>query len=346
LHLLKDYLQQGGKVLSFTKDIPYLDGTASALVNELKNSYSKQWVLAQKTDEPAVKELFANPEFTIQEPSPVSGELYYMRRIMDDGQQLFVVNTDSKQGAAATIKARGEHLIKMDLNTGECFSVPAKSEKGELTFEISLPPIGSALYYLVNPDVKESPIPVVAKEEQQVAGSGTIKVNPENENVLVLDFLDVKSNKLDLKDTYFMKAMRRLFDSNGFPMGNPWQHKIQYKQDYLALDTFKVGSGFEAAYHFNVSQSIDLKSLGKISAVVERRRIPAEIAFSIERGVFETQGKRFFLLSIRPGFEYRDRQLADLVFLLIFFQRVSFNGLIRQIRILRICDQPLCLSII
>jgi hypothetical protein len=53
-------------------------------------------------------------------------------------------------------------------------------------------------------------------------------------------------------------------------MGNPWQHKIQYKQDYLALDTFKTGSGFEASYHFNVSPSVDLKTIGKIDAVVER----------------------------------------------------------------------------
>jgi hypothetical protein len=95
-------------------------------------------------------------------------------------------------------------------------------------------------------------------------------VQPEADNVLVLDYLDLKSSKVDLKETYFMKAMHQLFDSNGFKMGNPWQHKIQYKQDYLALDTFKTNSGFEVTYHFNVSATADLKQLSTIDVVIER----------------------------------------------------------------------------
>lgn len=271
--LLKKYLKQGGKVLSFTKEIAYLDGTESTLVNELKSSFPKQWIMAQNTNEPIVKELFAIPDFTVQEPVPVSGELYYQRRIMDDGQIIFVVNTDSNQGATATINAKGESLVKMDLITGECFSVPAKEEKGQLTFEVSLPPVGSALYYLVNKTVNESPLPAVTKQEQPIAGSGAIKVNAESENVLVLDFLDVKSHNLELKDTYFMTAMRKLFDSNGFPMGNPWQHKIQFKQDYLALDTFKTNSAFEVKYRFNISEKADAETIKKLSAVVERTEL-------------------------------------------------------------------------
>jgi hypothetical protein len=83
----------------------------------------------------------------------------------------------------------------------------------------------------------------------------------------------VKSKNLDLKDTYFMNAMRQLFDSNGFPMGNPWQHKIQYKQDYLALDTFKVNSAFEVNYHFNISDKADMETISKLAAVVERTEL-------------------------------------------------------------------------
>ncbi len=75
-------------------------------------------------------------------------------------------------------------------------------------------------------------------------------VRAEADNVLVINYLDIKTSKFDVKDVYFMKAMHMLYDSNGFSMGNPWQHKIQYKQDYLALDTFSAGSGFEMNYHF------------------------------------------------------------------------------------------------
>jgi len=108
---------------------------------------------------------------------------------------------------------------------------------------------------------------------QTITGSGIINIHPENENVLVLDYLDLKSKKLNLTESYFMKAMRQLFDSSGFKMGNPWQHKIQYKQDYLALDTFKVGSGFEVKYHFTISENADTETISKLSAVVERPEI-------------------------------------------------------------------------
>ena len=268
--LLKDYLQQGGKVLSFAKEIPYLDGVESTAVNGLKTTFSKQWTLATEINDTVAKQLLAQSDFTISESTTVSGELYHQRRVMDDGQILFVVNSDTAKSVSATVNAKGKSLVKMDLITGECYRLPAKEENGEQTFEITLPPVGSALYYLSANNSSETLSPVIPKNEQPVIGSGNIKVSAESENVLVIDYLDLKSKKLDLKETYFMKAMLQLFSSNEFPMGNPWQHKIQYKKNYLALDTFKVGSGFEVKYHFLISESADSETLKKLSAVVER----------------------------------------------------------------------------
>jgi len=271
--LLKDYLQQGGKVLSFTNVIPYLDGAESSAVNELKNSFSGQWTVAKETEESAVKQLFSINHFSLQESIPVLGELYHQRRVIDDGQLLFVVNTDTTNSTNVIVNAKGKQLIKMDLMTGECFRLPAIEDKGQLSFEIKLPPVGSALYYISTKKTDEKPAPVTPINEQTLTGSGAINVHPENENVLVLDYLDLKSKKLNLTESYFMKAMRQLFDSSGFKMGNPWQHKIQYKQDYLALDTFKVGSGFEVKYHFTISENTDAETISKLSAVVERPEI-------------------------------------------------------------------------
>ncbi len=54
-------------------------------------------------------------------------------------------------------------------------------------------------------------------------------------------------------------------------MGNPWQHKIQYKKDYLDLDTlFKADSWFEASYHFNINPDLNEVAMKGIRAVVER----------------------------------------------------------------------------
>ncbi len=271
--LLGKYLKQGGKVLSFTKEINYLDGSESTEVGALLNKYSGQVTYAKDANEKAVQESFALADFSIKEADPTSGELYHQRRILEDGQIIFVINTDTLQSVSAKVSALGNSLVKMDLMTGECFSIPTTAENGKLTFDISLAPIGSALYYVSNQKVTEMEAPKATTTEQIVSGTGPLAIQPEKENVLVLDYLDVKSSKLDLKDTYFMKAMRQLFDSNGFKMGNPWQHKIQYKKDYLALDTFKVGSGFEVNYRFTIAQNADAETVKNLSAVVERTEL-------------------------------------------------------------------------
>jgi hypothetical protein len=67
-----------------------------------------------------------------------------------------------------------------------------------------------------------------------------------------------------------MNALIGLFKENGVEMGNPWQHKIQYKKDYLALDTlFKEDSGFEASYHFQINPDVSSVVMKKMEAVVE-----------------------------------------------------------------------------
>jgi hypothetical protein len=68
-----------------------------------------------------------------------------------------------------------------------------------------------------------------------------------------------------------MDALIGLFTENGVEMGNPWQHKIQYKKNYLELDSlFNAGSGFEASYHFQINSNLSKEKMKSISAVVER----------------------------------------------------------------------------
>ena len=268
--LLKEFLAQGGKVLSFTQIIPCIDGAEVGTMKELMNGTAKQWFYANSPDDQVVQKLFALNEFSISEPSPKTGELYHQRRIMNDGQLIYFANSDTIQNAVANIKLVGKSVVRMDLVSGKCFQVPIKTDNGKINFEINLSPVGSALYYVSNENITEPQENVDLKNEKSIAPTSKITVHPESENVLVLDYMDINAKNLNMPETYFMKGMYKLFEVNKFPMGNPWQHKIQFKQDYLKLDTFKVGSGFEVSYHFNVSQSIDLKSLSKVSAVVER----------------------------------------------------------------------------
>jgi hypothetical protein len=98
-----------------------------------------------------------------------------------------------------------------------------------------------------------------------------MSVKREADNVMVENYLDLKTARSDKKDVYFMNALIGLFNENGVEMGNPWQHKIQYKKSYLEMDTlFKAGSGFQVSYHFTITQKLDVEKMKQIRAVVER----------------------------------------------------------------------------
>jgi hypothetical protein len=148
---------------------------------------------------------------------------------------------------------------------------PAKTENGKVSFRIDLEAAGSALFTVTGQNYDEPVYPAGSGEAVKIESTGPTVVKRESDNVLVVNYLDLKTAKSDKKDIYFMDAMISLFRENGVSMGDPWQHKIQYKKKYLELDTlFKEGSGFEASYHFNIHDSLSTADMKSIRAVTER----------------------------------------------------------------------------
>ncbi len=268
--LLSDFLANGRQILSFVKEINRIDGNKSDLIEKLKNEYPKQWTFARSLDEPAVSNLLSQENFRITE-SRKSNEFFHQRRMLSDGQLLFLVNTSESGISAARISAKGKSVVKLDLISGKKHLVEAKETKGMVHFDVSLEPTGSALYYISDKYDKFPLIRPAAKQMFKVNALNEMQINRESNNILVLDYLDLKTSKSDQKGIHFMKALTSLFKENGIETGNPWQHKIQYKKNYLELDTlFNEDSGFEVSYHFQISKNANPEMLKKIQLCVER----------------------------------------------------------------------------
>ncbi len=268
--LLQKYLDKGGKVLSFRKDIPMLDGEPSGVVNELISKSGEQWIVAEKLTDAAALKLLNRDEFAMNDQTR-NGMLYHQRRILDDGQILFVVNSHPKKKASAEITVEGKYVSKLDLISGKIFNYPAKTADGKVSFHIDLEPVGSTLFTISEKKPTEAEYVSVTGIEVVLESAGAAKVKRESDNVMMVNYLDLKTAKSDKKDVYFMNALIGLFNENGVAMGNPWQHKIQYKKTYLELDSqFKADSWFEASYHFNINPNLNAEVLKSIRAVVER----------------------------------------------------------------------------
>lgn len=268
--LLQEYLQNGGKVLSFNRNTTSIDGTESTQVMELSAKYPENWIVSENLNDANTLKLLGRDEFMINDQTH-NGMLYHQRRILDDGQLLFIVNSHLSKKAAAEITIEGKYVTKLDLVTGKSYSYPAKAEDGKVTFQIGLDPVGSTLFAVTNKKPEEPEYAPISGTETVVESIGEISVKRESDNIMMVNYLDIKTAKSDKKDTYFMNALIGVFNNNGVKMGNPWQHKIQYKKTYLELDSsFTTDTWFEASYHFTINSRVDEVTMKSIRAVVER----------------------------------------------------------------------------
>jgi hypothetical protein len=267
--LMDKFLAGGGEILSFAAEIPYLDGASSEIINQLLKSYPDQCFFVNEVADPQVQKLKKRDEFVIREPASSLGELYHQRRQLEDGQLLLLVNSSMDQPAFAHVEARGKSVLYMDLVSGEIAQLRADIQGDRVSFTSELPSCGSALYFISD---KQSSLPYMHVQEGEgkaLPSSGQMQIAADQENILVLNYLDLKSENLALTDTYFMDALLALFESHGLEMGNPWQHKIQYRKSYLDREDFSDNSGFTASYQFYIANDMDPLIMKDIRAVVE-----------------------------------------------------------------------------
>jgi hypothetical protein len=269
LNLLKEYLSDGYTVLSFSDSIDFIDGSPNPAARDLAAKYPVNWIAGKGVQSEHMRSYFDNPEVSIVQADPSKGQLFHQRRILDDGQVLFLVNSSLENPAEADILISGRNLAEIDLETGMPVSVDYQKKNGMLSHKTSIPPGGSRLLLITDKSIA-APATVETKDSSPVQPTGPIEVKRLTPNILTIDYLDLESGSFRKDDMYFMTAMYKLFELSGLKTGNPWQHKIQYRKQYLEMDNFTGDSRFKVRYHFTVDPSLPDDALRSLHAVVER----------------------------------------------------------------------------
>jgi len=270
LEMLTEYLENGGKVLSLNLNISRIDGKKSESAIELAGKFHEQWINVSELEDPDALTMLGNISFEVKEENP-NGMLYHQRRQFADGQLIFMVNSHKTKSISADVFAKGNYVLKLDLRNGNEYLYPAEKVKGSVTFNIDLNPAGSALFAITDKKPQNLKQYKMFRNEKTVQSKNVVAVDREADNILMVNYLDLKTSNSEKKETYFMDALIGLFKENGIEMGNPWQHKIQYKRTYLEMDTmFTENSGFAVNYHFEIDNNINETLLNSIRAVVER----------------------------------------------------------------------------
>jgi alpha-L-rhamnosidase len=262
--LLEKFVSKGGKLIAFS--VPTLvDGSSSDALKELFNKKSDNIIVVDKLSDEIIYKYFNNLNLRFE--GIRGGILYHHRRILSDGQLLFLVNSSLKEESNGSLQTNGKGAIEMNTLTGKVYGYPCKIEGKNIEISYSIPPAGSLLLFIPYIKIPDYSTPVKPQKYVAVQPSSPIKVTRNEDNVLMIDFCDIEIGKEVTKDLNTYNAADKAYKYYGFKNGNPWNTSVQFRKNIVDRDTFGANTGFSATYHFHIKGKFDFS---KIKAVVER----------------------------------------------------------------------------
>jgi hypothetical protein len=283
--LLQEYCSENGKLLVFFDPVR-IDGSPSDELKSFLNE-EKNITRLEKVDEGTIKSHLRSKEFEILNSK--GGNLYHHRRLLPEGQLLFLTNASLEDKNSGQIAIQGADALKIDLFEGTIYDYPEVEENGQLKLTYDLAPAASLLLFVSY----EKMTGYEADEDHNIQGAtvetSQTKCQNMQPNVLMIDFCDLNLGGSTLKDLHQFTASDTVFKHHGFNDGNPWNHSVQYRDEIIARDTFPTGTGFIAYYHFTIDPGVDLSNL---KAVVER---PENWSVTVNGKLVERVDKEWWL---------------------------------------------------
>ncbi len=246
--LIEEFLIEGGTVVSLGNPPEYIDGEENDLMSSWPDNYTDQWMSFKGNYDANLFSLLSNEEFEIISQS--GADILHHRRIMSDGQLLFIVNSDKEESAKINFKMKGKNVVQLDLFNGNTVAFPFQEEGKAVNISAELPPVGSLLLYISNRNGEiKSVETMVWQGEKQEISLEPIAVKAISENVQTLDYCYLTMGDYENDFLYFYDASQAIFEEHGFAK-NPWVSAVQFKQEIVERDTFSAGTGFVAEFPF------------------------------------------------------------------------------------------------
>ncbi len=282
--LLEQWTAAGGRVLCCGEPPARVDGCRSDRIQQAAGRPA--WQMTTADELPKKLLALSDDGFAIRRADKDEGILFHMRRVLDDGELLMLVNTSIEHPSAGTVQSPAHGVEQWVPETGEIQAYPfTKSDQG-LQFSFDLPPCGSLLVFLADQSRATAPPEKPATAAIEPAGPPAIRrIGP---NVLPLDYVDITAGGESKKGMYCYNATQFLFQKFGWAK-NPWDHAVQFRDEIISKE-FPADSGFQIAYRFQIAD-----------------RVPDELEIVIERPDLYTIRCNGQTLQARPDAWWLDR---------------------------------------
>jgi hypothetical protein len=262
--LLEKFVREGGKLIIFS--VPtLLDGSVSKEVSNFFDGNSARIFKIDNLSSEVINKYLSNIKLSFDGIS--GGTLYHHRRIMEDGQLLFLVNSNLHEQLNGSLKTNGKNALEMNTLTGVVNGYPNQQTGEDISLSYSIPPAGSLLLYISDNKTSGFAVPQKTGEFVAFQPSTPMKVTRNEDNALMIDFCDLEIGNIITKDLNTYDAADKVYKYYGFKNGNPWNTSVQFRKNIVERDTFGPTTGFTAIYHFPIKGKFDFSS---INAIVER----------------------------------------------------------------------------
>ena len=262
--LLQKFVAGGGKLVAFS--VPSLcDGSENESMSNFFTKHSGKINTVENLTPEVISKYFSSTEISF---SGVKGnDLYHHRRVLSDGQVLFITNSSLSDELSGSLNINGADAIVLNTFTGSLNGYPHTQTDKKITLSFNLPPAGSLLFYF--PKVKQGTYETIVLPSGfiPVAVTPGMDVKRDNENAIAIEFCDLLLDGKLTRDLHNYTAADMVYKYYGFKDGNPWNHAIQFKTNITDRDKFDANTGFTAEYHFTIKGKFDYST---IKAVVER----------------------------------------------------------------------------
>jgi hypothetical protein len=262
VELLDAFLQAGGDLLCSGEPPSRVDGRSSGRVAELAQSPNWKRVTTNELADSLSRHQVVRG-LVIERAANDVGELYHLRREIDDGQILMLANTSIEHPARGTLTAEAAGIEQWNPETGDTCAVPFERDGNNVRADYDIPPCGSLLLFLSNTPCEPAAKPAPASTTA-IAPTGEITIKRLDPNVLTLDYVDVTAGGETQTGVFAMRACDFVYQKYGLA-GNPWNRAVQF-EDELIRRTFPPDSGFAATYRFVIGEKVP----AALHAVVER----------------------------------------------------------------------------
>jgi hypothetical protein len=265
--LLKKFVSGGGTLIVFS--VPTLiDGYLIEELKEFFNKKSENIIVADRLTSESVSKYFQNQDLKFSDIA--GGTLYHHRRMLADGQLLFLVNSNLTETMTGSLETKGKDAVEVNTLSGEIYGYPNQQSGENISLSYSVPPAGSLLLFIPVSGKTNYQLPARSQKLNPVPASSPVSVTRNEENALMIDFCDIEVGNELTKDLHTYYAADKVYKYYGFKNGNPWNTSVQFKTNIVDRDTFGVNTGFTATYHFSVKGKFDVSA---IKAIVERTHI-------------------------------------------------------------------------